>query len=192
MSKICTPCNLKYSNSAHKCVNCGSELEIVQADAKRKRIFIASLIGIVLILVIVSSVIYFTGPRAKIKSIMRDFRQGDVDGVIACMPDFLIKSGDLSNDFIPYQLPNVIKTFSEYGFSDNVDKIASPSSKETNYVLTHLEYYRQYGYDPEDLQDIKVVIFSMKGVNPGYWFSMFEKFILIKYDGIWYWWPYNY
>ncbi len=192
MAKICTQCNLKYSSKALKCVQCGSELEVIQADLKRKRIFIGILAGVLSIALILGAILVFTGPKAKVRGIMRAFRRGDVDAVIETFPDFLLESVDLSEEYLKIQLPDAVTNLSENKFSYNISKIASPSSKEKNSVLEHLDKLGKYGYNPSKLQDIKVAIFTMKGITPGKWYSSFDKFILIKYDGVWYWWPFYY
>lgn len=191
MAKICTQCNLKYSNKSHKCVQCGSELEIIQSDLKKKKILIGILIGLLSVALIVGAVLFFTGPKAKVRSIMRAFKKGDVEAVVETFPDFVVASGDL-DDYLKYQLPSMVSDLSDYKFTYKIDRVADPSSKERNNVLDHMIILEEYGFDPLKFEDIKVVFFTMKGVSPGKWGSSFDKYILIKYDGTWYWWPFYY
>ena len=192
MAKYCPQCNLKHSNKAEKCVKCNGELEVIQADLKKKRFLIGFLIGILTVALIVGGILFFTGPKAKVRSIMQAFKRGDVDAVVDTFPDFIIASGDLDEQYLEYQLPNLVSNLSEYKFSYKITKVANPSFKEKENILAHISRLEEYGCDPLKLQDIKVVFFTMKGVSPGQWGSSFNKFILIKYDGTWYWWPFYY
>lgn len=191
MAKICPNCNLKHQSHAQKCVQCGAELEVIKSHAKRKRILIICIISALLIGIIVGSILFFTGPKAKVRSIMRALKKGDMEKVVETFPDFLLQSDDL-DDYLKYQLPQLVKSFSEYKFSYNIQEVNDPSTKDKQNALDHMDTLHKYGYDPLKLQDIKVAYFTIKGVSPGKWGSSFNKFILIKYDGAWYWWPFYY
>lgn len=186
MAKLCPNCNLKHSNDAEKCVQCGTELEVIKSDVRKKRIIIISIVSIILIALIVGAVIYFTSPEAKVRSILKDFNDGDVEGVINSFPDFFLKSGYLDEEAFGKN----IAMLSDYMFSYNIDKVVNPSSSDRDTVLTTLSHFEQYGYDASKLQDIKVIWTNMRGGIPGFWGSSFDKFVMIKYDGAWYWWPY--
>lgn len=186
MAKICTQCNLKHSNNATKCVQCGSELEIIKSDLIKKRIIIASIISILLIAAIVCSVIIFTGPKAAIRRLIRDFKQGDVEGVVSHLPDFVVNYH--GNEFIVEFYKENVKRVSEYFVSYNIDKIANPSSSDDTSVREVLSYYEDYGYDSSKLEEIKVAWLETRaGVNPSFSSQFSDKLIFIKYDGKWYW-----
>ena len=190
MAKICTQCNLKHGNDATKCVQCGGQLEVIQSDVKKRKIIISSLIAVVLVIVIVLGIVFFTGPKAKVRGIMRDFKQGDVEGIVDSFPEFFINYTGVGEEALEAELDPWVQSLSEYIFSYNIDKLANPSTREYNDVLASLDEYRDYGYDPAKLTDVKVVCLDMRGGVPGFWGSSFEKFVLIKYDGAWYWWPF--
>ena len=191
MAKYCTQCNLKYSNSAEKCVSCGAELAVRESDVKKKKIVIIALISVLLIAAIVVGIVIFTGPKAKVRQIIRSFKRGDVDAVISTLPEFLINSGEI-DDYLAGQLPMAVSEWSEFKFSYNIDQCSSPSTKERSNVLQHLDSMKKYGYDSNKLEDMKVVLFSFTGTSPSNLGSGFDKYILIKYDGTWYWWPFDY
>ena len=71
MAKYCTQCNLKYSNSAEKCVSCGAELAVRESDVKKKKIVIIALISVLLIAaivvgIVISSITLFLNASAAI------------------------------------------------------------------------------------------------------------------------------
>lgn len=191
MAKYCTQCNLKHSNKADKCANCGAELAVRGSDAKRKKIIITALISMLLIVAIVVGIVILTGPKAKFRQIIRSFKSGDVDAVISTMPEFLINSGEI-DDYLEGQLPRAVSEWAEFKFSYNIDQCSSPSTKEKYNVINHLNSMEKYGYDSDKLENIKVVLFSFTGTSPSNLGSGFDKYILIKYDGVWYWWPFYY
>ena len=192
MAKTCPVCNLKHRNSAVKCVSCGAELQATKADKVKRNILIISAVSLLLVVSIIFAVVYFTGPKAKFRSIMRDFKQGDLDGVTDAFPKFFLYSYEENKAYFSMDLPNTVSDLSEYSFSCKIDKISNPSVSDVNGLRMHLDEYKKYGYNPDKLEDVKVVIFTMKGVSPGQWGVGFNKFILLKYDGEWYWWPFGY
>ena len=186
MAKYCTQCNLKHSNSAEKCVSCGAELTMRKADVKKKKIIIISLISIFLIAAVIVGIVIFTGPKAKARQIMRNFKQGDTAGVVSSFPDFFVE--EIGRDVLEADLNDVVQIYSDYIFSFAIQEVASPSSREKNNIIESLEAYEKF--DSSKLKDIKIIWLDTKGGIPGFWGATFEKFILIKYDGSWYWWPF--
>ena len=191
MVKYCTQCNLKHSNSAEKCASCGAELARRESDVKKKKIIIIALISVLLIAAIIAGIVIFTGPKAKFRQIIRAFKSGDVDAVISTMPEFLINSGEI-DDYLEGQLPRAVSEWSEFKFSYRIDQCSSPSTKEKYNVINHLNSMEKYGYDSDKLENIKVVMYTITGSAPSNLGSGFDKYILIKYDGVWYWWPFYY
>lgn len=192
MAKLCPQCNLKHSNKAEKCVQCNGPLEIIESDRKKKRILIGILAGVLVIALAIGGILFFTGPKAKVRSIMRAFKRGDVEAVIETFPKFIINSGDLSEEYLEYQLPNLVEYLSQNKFSYQITKVVDPSFKEKDNIIAHMSELEDYGCNPEKLEDIKIIFFSMKGINPWLGGSSFNKMVLIKYDGTWYWWPFYY
>ena len=191
MAKICTECGLKHDSKAQKCVNCGAVLQIIQKDVNRKRIIIISLVAIVLIVATVLTVSYLSTPEAKVKSIMRSFQNNDVDAVVETFPAFIRNFYDekgIDTDDIFYEWVNGL---SDYIFSYNIDKVASPSTNQKNTILSTFYLYSDYGYDPDDIEDIKLVWLKMRGGTPGLWGSSNNRFVMIKQEGKWYWWPFT-
>lgn len=187
MAKLCPQCNMKYANSADKCIKCGAELEVIKSDVKKKRIIIVSIISVLLIAAIIVGVLYFTSPEAKVRAILNDFKQGNVEDIINSFPEFFKKSGFLNEEAFAENVARL----SDYMFSYNVNKAANPSTRETTEILESLSTFEEYGYDYSKLQEIKIVWTDMRGGIPGLWGNSMDKFTMIKYDGAWYWWPLN-
>lgn len=191
MAKICIECGLKHDNKAKQCVNCGSELEVIQADAKRKRIIVIALVSIILIAATIIGVTYFSSPEAKVKSIMKAFQKNDVDAVISSFPDFVINYLDETETDTTQFFEEWVATLSDYIFSYNIDKVAAPSTSQKTVLLTTFYYLEEYGYDESKLSDVQLVWLKLRGGTTGLWNSSDNRFVMIKYDGKWFWWPFN-
>lgn len=192
MAKMCPACNLKHKNSATKCAGCGAELSHSESYVHKKRIIILSIISLLLIVATVLSIVYFTSSRAKLRRLMRDFKKGDIDGVMELFPDFLLNARDENFYYFEVQLPNAVKHFSENPFSYRIDKMGNPTSRELDSIVEHLEDYTPYGYDRNKLEDAKMAMLTIRGTSPVNLGSSFDRLLFLKYDGKWYWWPFFY
>lgn len=189
MAKICTQCNLKHTNDATKCVQCGSELEVIKSDLKKKKIIITSIISILLVAIIIFAVMFFTGPKARVRSVMRNLKNGNSERVVDSCPDFIIDYFG-GEDMFEKLLEEYVEVQSEYIVSYNIDKVVSPSSNEKTQILEYLDYFEENGYDESKLDDIKIAWLNIQGgFAPGFLNSNLGRFLLIKYDGRWYWVP---
>ena len=186
MAKYCTQCNLKHSNQAEKCVSCGAELVMRESDVKKKKIIMITLISVLLIAAIVVGILILTGPKAKVRQIMRDLKEGDTVGVVASFPDFFVEA--VGKEVLEADLDDWVQNYSNYIFSYGITDVTGPSAREKNNILKSLDAYE--GFEPSKLKSIKIVWFETKGGIPGLWGSTFDKVALIKYDGVWCWWPF--
>lgn len=189
MAKICKECNIKHDNSADKCARCGAPLEVIHKDVKKKKIILFSILGLVLTIALIVGIIYITSPEARVRGIMEDMKDGDTSGVVDAFPEFFIEANGGKAALVEYY-DTWVKNESSYIFSYNIDKTVGPSTKEENAIRKSLVYYTHAGYDESKLQDIKAVWLDMRGGIPGFWGESLEKFVMIKYDGQWYWWPF--
>ena len=192
MAKRCPECGVKHSNKALQCLACGAELKSAEDVIEKKKTLIVLISCILLLAAVIISVIYFTGPRAKFRSIMRSYKRGDVDGVMDTFPEFYTNAYDINQFYFDHQLPDFIDSLSELSFSFKINKVSDIPAKDLEHVLAHLEEYRDYGYEPAKLQKVKVVLFTMRGASPGFLGFPADRYIMIKYDGKWYWWPFVY
>ena len=189
MAKICKECNIKHDNSADKCARCGAPLEVIQKDVKKKKIIIFSILGVILTVALILGIIYITSPEAKVMDIMKDINNGNTAGLVDSFPDFFIEANGGKAVLVEYY-DSWVKSEASYVFSYNIDKVVGPSAREEEAVRKSLVYYTHAGYDESKLQDIKAVWLDMTGGIPGFWGASLEKFVMIKYDGQWYWWPF--
>ena len=82
-----------------------------------------------------------------------------------------------------------VKDFSEYIMYYYVESVKTPTLNKRGEILESLATFKDYGYDNNKLQDIKIVWTGVRGGDIGTWNFTDERFIMIKYDGNWYWWP---
>jgi hypothetical protein len=190
MAKICKQCNLKYKNSAVTCVSCGSSLEVIESSFKAKWAVIYSAIALLLILATVLALLWFTGPKAKIRKVMRAYKNDDVSAVVDAYPPFLLNATGLTRAEFEKDQQQVVRNFSNYLFSYSVEDVKKPSTNERNEVMDQLERFADYGYDASRLEDIRLVWVGVRGGGElGYWNDSDMRFVVIKYDGRWYCWP---
>ena len=191
MAKICPQCNLKHGDNATKCVGCGGELVIIESTFKKKWIIIYSAIALVLVLATVIALLWFTGPKAKIRKVMRAYKNDDVATVVDAYPPFLINATGLTREEFERDQQQAVRNFSNYLFSYSVEDVKKPSTNERSEVLEQLERFADYGYDESRLEDIRLVWVGVRGGGEfsGYWNDSDLRFVVIKYDGRWYCWP---
>lgn len=189
MAKICKQCNLKYKNRAVTCVSCGSSLEVIESSFKAKWAVIYSAIALVLVLVTTLSVSYFTGPKAAVKKILKAYKGNDVETVVDSFPPFLNYATGLDREALEEDMAKSVKELSDYMTFYHVEDVKKPSSSERDEIIETLAYFKDFGYDERKLEDIRLVWSGMRGGDVGTWDFVNERFVMIKYDGRWYWWP---
>lgn len=189
MAKICKQCNLKYKDSATTCVNCRSELETVESSFKAKWILIYSALAVALVTFAVTSFIYLTGPRAAVKGLLRAYSNNNVSAVVDCFPNFLVNAMGEDRESVEANISKSVNDVFEYITFYNVESVKNPTSNKRNKILESLDEFKEFGYDESKLEDIKIVWTGVRGGPVGTWNFTDERFIMIKYDGSWYWWP---
>ena len=189
MAKICKQCNLKYKNRAVTCVSCGSELSMIESTFRIRWSLIYTAIALVLVLATTLSVSYFTSPKAAVKKILKAYKGNDVETVVDSFPPFLNYATGLDREALEEYMEKSVKDLSDYITFYHVEDVKKPSSNEREEVLETLSYYKDFGYDEDKLEDIKLVWAGMRGGPVGTCNFTNERFVMIKYDGHWYWWP---
>ena len=191
MAKICKQCGVKYSNSATKCVMCGTEFEDNQTYLQKKQYIRFGVILAVLAAVIVVLVLSFTGPKAAVRRIMANYKRNDVAAVVVAFPRFFMESDALDRqEFVEFIEENV-KDLSEYLISYNIEKAETPTSQYRKELMDQILFFAGPGFDESDIEDIKIVWVNYKGNISGIMQSNASRFTMIKYKGDWYWWPDN-
>ena len=193
MAKICTTCGLKYKDSATKCVNCKSELEIIETPQKKKKAIIAICLAafcLVLALLLTLALIIFTGPRGRVRYIMNNLRDNDVEAVLDTLPDFLIDENSPYGHEVKLALSRYTSQLSNYVYSFNTNKTADPSSAQMTELMNSIKKFAGDDFDETLIEDVKIVWVDFRGGIHGFWNSIDSRFIMIKYKGEWCWWPY--
>ncbi|MBO5702036.1 MAG: hypothetical protein J6S71_06325 [Clostridia bacterium] len=189
MAKICKNCGVKHKNSATYCVMCGEPFYSEQGLKKRK---IHRIIGIVLgVLALTAGVLFiFTaGPKAAVRRILNGYKRNDPDAVIASYPDFLIESNQVDKDQLILSTQINVKDMSDYIFMYKLGKSEDPSEKEYEELMEAFRFYAGEDFSEDDIQSIKIIWVDYTGNVPAVWPSRAARFIVIKYEGRWYWWP---
>ncbi len=191
MAKICPQCNLKHHNVADRCFNCGSDLEIIKRDVIIKRTIIISIIVIIVSLSTLIALNVSSLPETKLMNIVQALNTNDTEGMLKGFPDFVKDYWEDANTLENAYFEERVESFSNYLYSFNVFKVAVPSTSQKTDIRTSLAEFTDYGYDSEKLEDIRSIWIEMRvGTIRGFWSTIYEKFVMIKYDGVWYWWPY--
>lgn len=189
MSKICNQCQLKHTNGAVKCVNCGSELVFIKSSVIIKRTLIISSVVAAVVAITVMLALYFTSPEAAVRKMMEAYKRSDVPAVADCYPEFLQEATGMSRGEYDWSMMRSVENLSKYIFSYNVEKAKTPSTNEQSRIKGELLNYSEYGYDESKLEAIRMVWIGMRGGRRGYWSDTNHRFIVIKYDGKWCVWP---
>ncbi len=193
MSKICPNCNINYSNSAVKCVTCGSPLVLLEMPKKKKSIII-SLIITAAILVIAAittiTVVSLTGPRGKVRYIMNNLKKNDIDAVLDTVPDFLLDPDLEYKDDILIGLTTYTDNMSGYIFSFNTNKCVTPSTSQITELKQSIQSIVGENFDTSKIEDVKMVWVDIRGGTFAFWNSSDARFVMIKYNDEWHWWPY--
>ena len=189
MAKICTECGLKHYSTARRCVKCGSKLKIIKKDQIRNIIIIMLSIAIVTSLAIAIIVPIMQSPETKLKRIMNYIIDNDSRAVFDSYPHFYIAHLEEEDPFYAIPLRERIKQLSDYIFSFNVHEIVKPSTSQRTDILKQISECADYGYDPAQLEDMRVIWLEIRGGIRGLWYTTYEKFVMIKYNDEWCLWP---
>ena len=191
MAKICKQCGVKYSNSATKCIMCGTEFEDNHVHAKRKELFILGIAIAALAAVIVVLILFFTGPKAAVRRIMDGYKRNDAAAIVVSIPRFLMESDYIDSQGFVQSLETNAKELSEYIVSYNIEKAETPNSQYREELMNDILYFAGDGFEESDIEDIKIIWVNYKGNVSGLMHSNATRFTMIKYNGNWYWWPDN-
>ena len=188
MAKICSSCGLKHKDSATKCAGCNAPLEELPVHKKKKVYVILAAILLVLIGVSTFFIMRYTGPDGTVRRIMRCYSNNDPEGVVDFFPEFLFDDL-ITKEVLVDELSKQVKDFSEYVFSYYLEETKSPSTSEMNEIMAQLNSIPDF--DEDQLDDVKYITVNFKGNATYLWTANITRFVMIKYDGSWYWWPFD-
>ena len=84
-----------------------------------------------------------------------------------------------------------VHRMSSYIFSYNSNKAVIPSEREQGELIQSFADFGGDKFDHSKLEEIKVVWVDFRGgETPGLWHIYHVRFVIIKYDGEWCWWPF--
>jgi len=191
MAKVCSKCGVEYKNSATRCVMCGTEFHDAHVYAKRKRCIILGITGVVLAVVLGVLLVLSTGPRAAVWRIMESHKRNDVEAIVESFPDFLMESEVLDEKAFMVDVKSLANYFSKFIFSYSIGQAQIPSAREQEEVVEVFRYFGGDAFDEERLEEVRTVWVDYKGNIPSFWPSRASRFLMVKYDGRWCWWPSN-
>ena len=189
MSKVCKKCGIKHKNSATYCVMCGEPFYNEQGLKARN---IRRTVGIILGVIALAAALLFiftSGPKAAVRRILNGYKRNDPDAVIASYPDFLLESDKIDKDEFIRSTRQNVKDMSDYIFLYKLGKAEDPSESEREELMETFRFYADEDFSESDIQSIKIIWADYTGNVPAVWPSRAARFIVIKYEGRWYWWP---
>ena len=189
MAKICSNCGLKHKDSATKCAGCNAPLEELPVHKKKKVYVILAAILLVLIGVSTFFIMRCTGPDGTVRRIMRCYSNNDPEGVVDFFPEFLFEANWITREMLVDQLSGNVKEISDYMFSYYLEDTKTPSTSEMNEIMAQLNSFPDF--DEDQLDDVKYITVNFKGNATYLWTANDTRFVMIKYDGSWYWWPFD-
>ncbi len=189
MSRKCPRCGVKYTSKATHCVLCNIELPDNHIHADRKKILIFLIVGILVAAAAITLTLIFTGPKAVARKVISNYKKNDPDAVYETYPSFLIESDRIDQKMLKEDLERNVNDMSDYIFSYNIDKVEKPTTKEIKEFIRSFHVNGGAAFEEEKLQDIRIVWINYKGNITGIWPTRAVRFVIIKYDGKWCWWP---
>lgn len=191
MSKVCRKCGVRHRNSATKCAMCRTEFNDSHIYAKRRRIIILSICGVLLLSAAIYYAVYSTTPEAAVRRIMNAHNEGDFDTVISYYPDFYLESDKVNKERLLLDAEFGVKKMSKELYTFYLEEPATPSDRECEELLESFRYYGGENFDEEKLGEIKMIWVNYRLDVTYFWPKRGTRFIVFEYDGRWCWWPDN-
>ena len=192
MAKICKQCGVKHKNSATKCAMCGTPFEDVRVSIKKRTFTLYAILALTIVVAIVLGIVFSTGPRAKVRQIMRHYKNANPSAVVDTYPSFMLESENYDIESLQRSIAANVEDVSAFMVSFSVDRPQNPNERDRKQLIDDFRYYCGDTFDESKLEDIKFVWVSFKGRVSGIWAKSTTRFVVIKYDGEWCWWPDNF
>lgn len=189
MAKICKKCGVKYNNNATYCVMCGAEFYDERGLKERKFKHISKIVFGILAAAALVFIIFNTGPKAAVRRIMSNYKRNNADAIVATYPSFLMESDKFDKETLIWDTKNNVQSVSGYLFSYRIDSMDDPSSREYDELMANFRYFGGNDFDESDIEGIKIIWVYYTGNVPAVWPMHATRFIVIKYQGHWCWWP---
>jgi hypothetical protein len=145
--------------------------------------------GIILVLVAVFLVIYFTGPSVAVRKIMNGYRDNDPEAVIESYPSFFMESVLVDRETLINDVKFNVKVSSQYVHKYKLEKAQNPTESEREKLLEDIRIYGGRDFDVSDIKDIKIIWVTYDVDFAGVFPQAGLRFVMIKYEGRWCWWP---
>ena len=193
MAKICPNCHLTYKKYAYKCVSCRTVLEKKKKTPLQIALIVISITLSVCLLSGVTGMLvwkHLTDPATKTHEVMTHIKNGDVDAVMDCLPEFLTQSDVAELEKIEMQIDFNVMKLHEYLYSFNTQKAVTPSGRQMDELIDSIKMTVGEDFDPEVIEDVKMVWVDIRGGLTNFWQTSHMRFTMIKYQGEWCWWPF--
>ena len=189
MSKLCKACGLKHRNSALKYASCKTPFNDQKQRAKKRRLIILTIAVAVLITTAVFAILHYSGPKGVTRRVMDAYRENDPESLVDTLPPFYVNADGSNREKMIQQYAPFVKRLSNYIFSYYLDEPLVPSERQREELMKQIRYFAGADFKESDIEDIRFVWVHFTGDVLYIWPKYTERFIVIKYEGDWYWWP---
>ncbi len=189
MAKFCKKCGVKHANRAFRCAACGTPFPSGRDYPDLMKYTRYILYSILPLAAAILLIIHFTGANAAAKRILKAFEKNDAEAVIEAYPEFWMESDRINKEVVIGETEAGVKLISENLLSYRLLEIADPSYHEQEALMESIRYYAGDDFDEDDVKNVKIVWFAVNMEHANSWSSGAVCFVMIKYDGSWYWWP---
>ena len=189
MAKICSSCGLKHKDRATRCARCNAPLAEIPVFKRTNSYVILAVILLVLGGVSALFILRFTGPDGTARRIMQCYRNNDPEGIADFFPEFVLEDGWVTREDLADAISEDVENLSYHIVYFSLSDTTPPSDKEIKKIKKQLKGFPSF--DEDLLEEITYVTVKCK-LDHYYGFnSSNTHFLLIKYDGSWYWWPFE-
>lgn len=193
IAKCCEKCGVRHRNETLTCAICGTPFkDAAKKNFQRKMTVILTVVAVFVISLSTILIMRSIGPEALARDIMRSYKNNEPDALIETFPSFLTESENFDEKSYIKDMSKSVQRMSSYIFSYNSNKAVTPSEREQGELIQNFADFGGDRFDPSKLEEIKAVWVDFRGgETPGLWSTYHVRFVIIKYDGEWCWWPFD-
>ena len=144
---------------------------------------------VVLAVVAVFVVLYLTSPQAAVRRIMDGYRNNDPDAVIESYPEFFMDSVLVDREKWINDIRFSVKVSSQHIHYYELEDPQKPSASERERLMKDFKLYGGFDFDESDIKDIRIIWVNYDVDFGGVLPQAGLRFVMIKYEGRWCWWP---
>ena len=133
---------------------------------------------------------YNTSPETRVKEIMQYLKDGDFDAVMDSLPSFIWQYEQTDEAQIQFDISFFVDRMNSYIYSFNTNNEITPSERQIEELIDSIKKIVGDEFDASVITDVKVVWVDVRGGVRNFWQTTHERFVMIKYQDEWCWWPY--